>query len=83
LHLKDYHITRPAHQKGFVVEGRPAGQGRLDIPGLLAELRACGPDPDAILELWPPPRATVAESITVEDAWAAESVRYLRRFIPE
>jgi sugar phosphate isomerase/epimerase len=83
LHLKDYHITRPAHQKGFVVEGRPAGQGRLDVPRLLAELRTLGRDPDAILELWPPPRATVAESVAEEAAWAAESVRYLRRLIPD
>lgn len=83
LHLKDYHIARPAHQKGFVVEGRPAGQGQLNVPWLLAELRAYGRDPDAILELWPPPRASVAESVAEEETWTAESVRYLRQFIPE
>jgi sugar phosphate isomerase/epimerase len=83
LHIKDYAIFRPPHRKGFVVEGRPAGRGQLDIPWLLAGLRAQGRDPNAILELWPPPQATVAESVAQEDAWATESIRYLRRHIPD
>jgi sugar phosphate isomerase/epimerase len=81
LHVKDFHVRRLPHQMGFVVEGRPAGRGQLDVPGLLAGLRAHGRDPDAILELWPPPGDTVAESVAREAAWAAESVAYLRRFI--
>lgn len=80
--MKDFQIFRPTHRKGFVVEGRPAGQGQLNVPWLLAELRAKGRDPNAILELWPPPEATVHESIAKENAWAVESVRYLRQFIP-
>ncbi|MBX6314127.1 MAG: sugar phosphate isomerase/epimerase [Isosphaeraceae bacterium] len=83
LHVKDYQIRRAPHQKGFIVEGRPAGRGQLDIPWLLAELRSRGRDPDAILELWPPPESRIADSVAKEDAWAAESVRYLRRFIPD
>jgi sugar phosphate isomerase/epimerase len=83
LHVKDYAIRRAPHHKGFVVEGRPAGQGRLDIPGLVAELRRKGRDPNAIVELWPPPEATVAASIAKEEAWARESVRYLRTLIPD
>jgi sugar phosphate isomerase/epimerase len=82
LHIKDYAIFRPPHRKGFVVEGRPAGRGQLDIPWLLEQLRAQGRDPNAILELWPPPQATAAESVANEDAWATESIRYLRRLIP-
>jgi sugar phosphate isomerase/epimerase len=83
LHIKDYQVARLPHQKGFLVEGRPAGGGQLDIPWLLAELRARGQDPNAIIELWPPPEPSIAASVAMEDAWAAESVRYLRRFIPD
>jgi sugar phosphate isomerase/epimerase len=83
LHIKDYQVARPPHQKGFVVEGRAAGEGQLDVPWLLAELRARGRDPNAIVELWPPPEPTAAGSVAKEDAWAARSVQYLRRFIPD
>ena len=31
IHIKDYSVFRPQHHKGFVVEGRAAGQGQLDI----------------------------------------------------
>jgi sugar phosphate isomerase/epimerase len=83
LHIKDYCIFRPPHHKGFVVEGRPAGRGQLDVPALLAALRATGRDMSAIVELWPPPEPTVAESVAKEEAWARESVRYLRQLIPD
>jgi hypothetical protein len=56
--------------------------GSLDVPWLLAELRARGRDPNAILELWPP-EADVAAAVAKEESWAAEGVRYLRRFIPD
>ncbi len=36
LHVKDFDIRRADHNMGFVIEGTPAGQGRLDIPALLA-----------------------------------------------
>jgi sugar phosphate isomerase/epimerase len=83
VHAKDLRVARLPHQKGFIVEGCPAGQGLLDVPWLLAKLRERGRDPNVILELWPPPEATVAESVAKEDAWAAASIRYLRRFIPQ
>lgn len=83
LHVKDFQVRRLPHQKGFLVEGCPAGQGLLDFPGLLTELRARGRNPNAILELWPPPEATIAESVAKEDSWATESIRYLRRYVPE
>jgi sugar phosphate isomerase/epimerase len=83
LHIKDFEIFRPRHQKGFIIEGRPAGQGRLDIPRLLERLRSLGRDPNAILELWPPPKADSAAAAANEAIWAAESVSYLRRLIPE
>jgi sugar phosphate isomerase/epimerase len=66
-----------------VVEGCPAGQGQLAVRALLAAVRATGREMNAIVELWPPPEPTVAASIAKEDAWARESVRYLRQFIPD
>lgn len=82
LHVKDFTIFRASHLMGFTIEGRPAGQGRLDVPWLLQRLRDLDRDPNAILELWTPPEETLAETIAKEDAWAAASVGYLRRFIP-
>jgi len=83
LHVKDFQVERLPHKKGFTVVGCPAGQGVLDIPRLLAELRDLGRDPSVILELWPPPEAGIEASIAREEAWAADSIRYLRQFVTE
>ena len=82
LHVKDYTIRRMDHRLGFVIEGRPAGQGQLDIPCLLESVRDNGHDPSVILEQWTPPGRTVADTIAVEERWAAESVRYMRALLP-
>lgn len=83
LHVKDFALARASHKMGFTVEGRPAGQGQLNIPWLLERLRELGRDPSAILELWTPPESTWAETVAKEAAWAAASVEYLRTLIPE
>jgi sugar phosphate isomerase/epimerase len=83
LHLKDFAVVRYPSMFGFRVEGRPAGQGMLDIPWLLAKLKSFGRDCNAIVELWPLDCATAAESIRLEAEWAAASVRALRRWIPD
>jgi len=67
---------------GFTLEGRPAGEGRLDIPGVLTHLRAFGRRPNAILELWTPPEENLAATIAKEADWAARSLAYLRQLIP-
>lgn len=82
LHVKDFVVQRAGHKMGFGVEGRPAGQGQLDIPWLLQTLRAQGRELNAILELWTPPEESLAATIVKEEAWAAESIDYLRRLIP-
>jgi 3-oxoisoapionate decarboxylase len=81
LHVKDFRYVRLPHGKGFVVEGCSAGRGQLDIPWLLAALGKQRPSLSAIVELWPPPEATVEQSVAKEEAWTAESVRYLRQYI--
>jgi len=83
LHLKDFTIARVPSGMGFVVEGCPAGKGRLDIPWLLAALKEAGRDPNAIIELWTPPAATIDETLLREEEWARESVRFLRGLIRE
>src|SRR5690606_5281401 len=69
LHIKDVRVFRPSHLKGFIVEGRPAGQGQIDIPRLLERLRAFNRDPNAILELWPPPADDVDQAVAREEEW--------------
>jgi sugar phosphate isomerase/epimerase len=81
LHVKDFTVIRASHQMGFVIEGRPAGQGRLDVPWLLSRLRSTDRDVNAIVELWTPPEPTLADTLTKETTWAAESVTYLRDLI--
>jgi sugar phosphate isomerase/epimerase len=89
LHVKDFAVQRVGHHMGFTIEGRPAGQGQLDVPWLLQKLPAMAgrdnrrPISAAILELWTPPQETLEETIAKEKAWAAESIEYLRQFIPD
>lgn len=81
LHLKDFVVRRLSHKKGFIITGCPAGQGLVHIPRLLDELERLGRDPNMILELWSEPENTIAATIVQEDAWARESIAYLRQLI--
>lgn len=83
LHVKDFKIRRPSHSMGFLIEGAPAGQGRLDVPWVLRTLKEMGRDVNAILEQWPSPEASLDQTIAKESRWAEESVRYLRTLITE
>ncbi len=83
LHVKDFTIFRASHMMGFTIEGRPAGQGKLNVPWLLERLRDQARDPNAILELWTPPGETLSATIAKEAEWAAASIDYLRTLIPD
>jgi sugar phosphate isomerase/epimerase len=78
LHIKDFTVRRVSHMMGFVVEGTPAGQGMLDVPWLLEQVRAHGRCQSAILELWTPPESTPERTVAKEARWADESLRYLK-----
>jgi sugar phosphate isomerase/epimerase len=82
LHVKDIIVRRLDHGLGFIVEGCPAGQGQIDLPGLLALLRRHSRDPNVILEQWTPPGKTVSETIAREKAWAETGIGYLRTLVP-
>ena len=83
LHVKDFTMQRVSSQMGFVVNGCVAGQGRLDVPWLLDQLRAAGRDVNAILELWTPFGAALSDTLARERAWAEQSLCYLRQFISD
>lgn len=83
LHFKDFTIFRASHMMGFTIEGRPAGQGKLDAPWLLAELKRSARDCNVILELWTPPAETLADTLLKEQQWAEQSVAALRAWITD
>jgi len=83
LHLKDFIIHRASHNMGFIIEGRPAGQGMLDIPDILNGLCSRKRDVNVILELWTPPEDTIAATIEKEISWAEMSVQSLQKIISQ
>jgi sugar phosphate isomerase/epimerase len=78
VHLKDFTIQRHRHALGFEVIGTPLGQGRLDVPALLAALDSWGQARTAILELWTPLEESLDLTIAKEDSWAVASLAHLR-----
>lgn len=81
LHVKDFVIRRQWHSMGFVVEGRPAGQGQLDIPWITRLLSGHDRHANAIIELWVPEQADLEETVRMERDWAAASVAFMRRHL--
>lgn len=81
LRIRDFVIRRPPSGQGLVVEGRPAGEGQLDVPWLLRELDRFGKTQSAIIELWTEPGATIQETISLQREWAKRSVTHARKWI--
>jgi L-ribulose-5-phosphate 3-epimerase UlaE len=81
LHVKDFVIYRVSHKMGFVIEGRPAGKGMLNIRKTIENLSSMKKCNSAILELWTPPEPGIEETVIKEDKWAAESISYLKTII--
>jgi sugar phosphate isomerase/epimerase len=79
LHVKDFAIVRVPHRMGFEIAGRPAGQGRLDLPWLIDQVRSCGREPNLVLEQWPPFTGSLEETMAGEAAWAEAGMNYLKR----
>jgi sugar phosphate isomerase/epimerase len=78
LHIKDFVITRVPHAMGFVIEGRPAGSGLLDIAALRDEIARYGRCRTAVLETWTPPEASLVETIEKEGRWVEQSLVHLK-----
>lgn len=81
LHIKDFVIYRLEHKMGFVIEGRPAGKGMLNIPDLISRTSRTGLCRSAILELWTPPEPEIKATIKKESEWADESIEYLKTVV--
>lgn len=81
VHMKDFEVTRASHMMGFSVEGRPLGQGRLDVPWLVGRLGGAARDMTAVIELWTPPEDDLTATIEKERQWAEMSVHYLREVL--
>ncbi|MEM7736945.1 MAG: sugar phosphate isomerase/epimerase family protein [Deinococcota bacterium] len=79
LHIKDFTIARETHNMGFRISGTPAGQGMLDIPWLVRQLPTEKRAISGIVELWPAPEPTLAETIAKEARWVAESAAFLQQ----
>jgi sugar phosphate isomerase/epimerase len=79
LHIKDFYVQRVYHMMGFVVEGKPAGKGMLNIENLLEKLEMYNNCQSGTLELWTPPQEKIEDTIWKENAWAEESISYLKK----
>lgn len=79
LHMKEFMISRISHQMGFVIEGRPLGNGMLPVQKLLDEVgKECG---SVILEQWAPPETELNKTIEKELDWSVKSIRYLKQIM--
>jgi 3-oxoisoapionate decarboxylase len=81
LHVKDIRIARLPHSMGFMIEGRPLGQGQLPIAETLERVRRHGRCASVILEAWTPPAATMEETIEQELAGAEASIERLKALV--
>ena len=81
VHIKDFVVNRLPHNKGFIVEGVPAGSGVLNIPALIAETLTLPRDVNIILEQWPPPADCIDDSVLREQRWAEEGISYLKEVL--
>jgi sugar phosphate isomerase/epimerase len=80
LHIKDFGIQRLTHLMGFQIDGRPAGKGMLNVPWLLEKISPFNKCRTAVLEQWVVPENTLQQSIQKEEAWAEESIKYLKMY---
>jgi sugar phosphate isomerase/epimerase len=81
VHVKDVRIARLPHSMGFVIEGRPLGQGQLAIAETLERVGRHGRCVSVILEAWTPPAATMEETIGRELAGAEASIERLQALV--
>jgi sugar phosphate isomerase/epimerase len=80
LHIKDFNIRRLPSKMGYEVIGCAAGEGKLEVEWVLSELHRHGRNPSVILEQWTPWAGSLESTITIEEEWAARSIRFLQRY---
>ncbi len=78
LHIKDFGIARLPHKQGFIIDGRIAGVGLLNISSLLEKIKGYNICRTCILEQWVSPEKNYVETILKEKFWAEKSIHYLK-----
>jgi sugar phosphate isomerase/epimerase len=81
LHIKDIGITRLNHKQGFVVEGRVAGKGIVNIPEIIKAVSKSGKCMSCILEQWVPVEKDPQLTLLKEEIWAKKSIKYLKKCV--
>jgi hypothetical protein len=79
--MKDFEITRTNGQMGFTVQGTALGSGRLDVPAVIAAVGGSSREITSVIELWTPRQESYSATVELEDIWATESVKFLRKSI--
>lgn len=79
-HIKDYAIERLPHAMGFLVTGRPAGSGQMDLDFVRRQLQPFARCRSAVVELWTPPESDIEHTIAKEARWAVQSVKFLKQW---
>lgn len=76
-HLKDYRVR--GSNVGFEVTGAPLGEGDLDLPWVLREMRRRHTAPLILLENWVPSSGDREKDAAADALWLARSQAVLRR----
>ena len=79
VHAKDAVITRP--RTGFYIAGCPLGEGLVDLPGMLAAVRAAGRSPHVLVECWMDRLEDEAATLAQEEDWVRRGIDYLRELM--
>ncbi|HIC88878.1 MAG TPA: sugar phosphate isomerase/epimerase [Anaerolineae bacterium] len=81
VHVKDAVSTRL--NTGFYIAGCPLGEGLVDVPGMLAALRAAGRSPNLLVECWMDRLEDEEVTLMQEQAWVRQGIAYLRQLLDE
>jgi len=79
VHAKDAVATRL--KTGFYITGCPLGEGLVDLPGMLATVRAAGRSPNVLVEAWMDRLDDGAATLAQEEAWVRQGISCLRRLL--
>lgn len=79
LHLKDYVVQKAS--VGYRITGCILGEGRLEIPQVLAILQPAKRGLDVFLESWMDPAPTWGETLLQEEQWIAQCVERAKHFL--
>jgi len=79
FHLREYEVRRVWHKMGFIIEGKPLGQGMLPVKKILEKLTSkCK---SAILEQWTPPAENIEDTVKKEMEWGLQSIKALKELV--